>query len=263
MSLVEFLNDSRPMPVVEHSVVESDRAGIRIGRLTCGVNTDWAAFDPETAIRDSDVDLVIMRFDAAQVQVPQQLVDVGLRTWHADTLIYFGLNVANVPQPDPATSFARTTGEEPELAEIIAAAFAGYRNHYSASKELRHIDVASAYADWTLRQARTPNSGCFGLSDEQGALIGFAVVDARHPGFNEWTLSGVHPRARGRGYYSQIIRHVARLTGEAGKSEVVTSTQASNVPSMRGFCREGFLPTLSLNTLHITKSPVSRRVEAS
>lgn len=255
MSLIEFLNNSRRIPVVEYSSVESERAGFRVGRLICGVGTDWATFDASDAIRDSDVDFVIMRFAADQVQVPEELVDAGLRSWLADTLIYFSLKVEDVPEPDPATIFVPTTGEEPELAEIIAASFAGYRNHYAASKELRDIDIVSAYADWTMRQAREPNAGCFGLRDHD-MFTGFAVIDARHEKFNEWTLSGVHPDARGRGQYSQIIRHVARLTREAGKAEVVTSTQTSNVPSMRGFCREGFLPTLSLNTLHIMNANV-------
>ena len=253
MSLVEYLTDSRLIPVVEDSPVESERAGIRIGRLTCGVNTDWSAFDPAEAIRESDANLVIMRCSAAQVDVAQLLVDAGLRSWLADTLIYFALRVEHVPQPDAGTTFDHLTGEEPELATIIADSFAGYRNHYSATKELRHIDIAKAYTDWTTRQAKTPNSSCFGLHDGAHNLVGFAVVDARHGEFNEWTLSGVHPNARGRGFYSQIIRHIAQLTRDQGKAEVVTSTQTSNIPSMRGFCREGFLPTMSLNTFHIAR----------
>ena len=254
MSLVEYLTDSRRLPVVEYSPVESERAGMGIGRLTCGVNTDWTAFDPAEAIRSSDADLVIMRCSAERVDVAQHLVDSGLRSWLADTLIYFGLKVNTVPEPDPATSFDQTTGNEPELAEIIAASFAGYRNHYSASKELRHIDIATAYTDWTMRQARMPDSDCFGLRGREGHLVGFAVVDSRHGEFNEWTLSGVHPDARGQGMYSQIIRHIAQFTRDQGKTEVVTSTQTSNIPSMRGFCREGFLPTMSLNTFHIARS---------
>lgn len=253
MSLVEYRTDSRRLPAVEFSPVESERAGIRIGRLACGVNTDWATFDASKAICESDVDLVIMRCAADQVQVPQQLVDAGLRSWLADTLIYFALRVDGVPAPNEATAFEATTGDEPELAEIISASFTGYRNHYSASKELRQIDIAQAYADWTMRQARMPKGGCFGMRDEEGRLTGFAVVDSRHVEFNEWTLSGVHPDARGRGQYSQIIKHVAQLTRNQGKAEVVTSTQTSNIASMRGFCREGFLPTMSLNTFHITR----------
>lgn len=250
MTYSEFVDPLDALPRVQFSETESKRSGMSIGRLNCGLATDWEHFDPIQAIEESEFDLVVMRYPA-QVAWLAEVVSRNLPSWSADTLIYFSLDAEQTAEPDPTFELVPADNAMPELQEMVASSFRGYTNHYASNSYLADVDVVDAYTEWTLRQAGNPSSGAYVLRSTSDEVVGFTALDVAPADHNEWLIAGVHPRHRGGGVYSQIIRHMAQSTRKLGKAKLVTSTQASNTASMRGFCREGFLPDLSLNTLHV------------
>jgi len=250
MGLHDYTSDATRPGLVD-SPHESRRSGLRVGRLACGLHTDWDHFDPATVIAGSDYDLVVLRYPSSQVAVAEQLQVPGLRSWIADTLLYFSVEVAAVATPDPGTRLTQVDALDAAFDALLDVTFEGYQNHYASNSHLQAISVSEAYVDWVRNQVAGGTGGCYGYWAADDALAGLGVLEAISEGANEWTLGGVHPGHRGHGAYAQIIRHLARVTAEQGRTELVTSTQTSNLPSMRAWCREGFLPTLSLNTIHV------------
>lgn len=250
MTYAELVDAEGNCPNVQASPAESQRSGLSIGRLHCGTATDWSRFDPVGVIEESGFDLIIMRYPSGEARIAERIAE-AFPSWIADTLIYFSLAVADTPEPDETLDLVTVDSDVEGLTRVIEASFRSYTNHYAANSRLAGLDIVQAYTDWTLRQAQDPQAGSFILKSADVPVVAFAALDMSHPEFNEWNISGVHPDHQGRGIQTQIMRHLGRLTRGQGKTELIGSTQASNLPSMRAFCKEGFLPVLSVNTLHV------------
>ena len=261
MSYTDYLDTSSRIPTVETSEVESRRIGLRVGRLSCGLGTDWAAFDPVSTVASADVDFVIMRYPAEQYSIAESLQASSLTSWIADTLIYLEAQVTTVPQPQGVFSLLSCETFGPRVERLVSRIFGDYRNHYSASSVFAHVNVAESYVDWTHHQLQESIGECWILQDSLGKDAALGVLDTRSPNSNEITLIGVEPSFRSSGVFAELLGHLAEVTGNSGKTQLITSTQAANIPSLRGLSKAGFLPMLSLNTLHISKPGVERREE--
>lgn len=252
MSL-ETYRQGPALPKVELSVVESERTGLRVGRLSCSETTDWRAFDPLEAIKASGLDFVVMRYPAHRVEIAERLQDPSVRSWVADTLLYVSVDADAVRKPTGSTQLGPADFRTPGMRSLVRGTFTGYQNHYSASSAFADISVPDAYADWAIRQLQDGLVGGYVLHDGAERFIGFAVLDESSATENDLTLVGIHPEHRGRGNYTQLLRHLAALTRTQGKTHLITSTQVSNLRSLRGLFSEGFLPVLALNTLHVVR----------
>ena len=261
MSYADYLDTSSRIPTVETSEVESRRIGLRVGRLSCGLGTDWAAFDPVSTIASADVDFVIMRYPAEQYSIAENLQASSLTSWIADTLIYLDARVTKVPKPRGVYSLVSCETFGPKVQRLVARIFGDYRNHYSASSAFAHVNVAESYVDWTRHQLHDPTGECWILQDSLGQEVALGVLDTKSPYSNEITLIGVEPNFRRSGVFAELLGHLAEVTGNSRKTQLITSTQATNISSLRGLSKAGFLPMLSLNTLHISKPGVVRQAE--
>lgn len=259
MSYQNYLHQSTPVPTVEFSEIESQRIGMRVGRLSCGLGTDWATFDPVSIITSADVDIVIVRYPAEQYSIAETLQASSLSSWVADTLIYLEASVTKVPKPKGAFSLVPCETFGPRVEQLVARIFGGYRNHYSASSLFADVDVAESYVDWTRHQLQETTGECWILQDSSEKDAALAVWDTGSPDSNEITLIGVDPSFRGGGVFAELLGHLAEVTKSSGKTRLNTSTQAANIPSLRGLSKAGFLPVLSLNTLHISKPGVVKQ----
>ena len=252
MAYHDFVHTDARIPTLQHSPTESQWAGISIGRLNCPLNTDWRTFDPAAELTGTNEDLVVMRYSSSAIDVAERLVQEGLTSWIADTLIYFSLDVQPPKTREDSFHLEETSGEDERLMPIIKSSFPHYINHYAANRRLRDLPLEEAYFDWITGTGADKGDRVYLLLDSHHNALAFASTSEVDQTTTEWTLSGVHPDHQGKGVYQSVISHLAHLTRSRGQSTLVTSTQASNVPSMRGFIRGGFLPEFSLNTLHIT-----------
>ena len=259
MGFLNFLQQTPRQPHVQISHVESAKLGFQVGRLLCGVHTDWNTFDPITAIEESDAQAVIMRYPSDQYDIAERLAHSTLESWTADTLIYFTCDVLAIESPRDRGLADSLQGFSLEVAALIEQIFTGYQNHYSASSYFSNVDVTAAYVDWARHLLEATNNECNVIKTQAGRLVGLAICDTQDTTMNEISLIGVHPEFRNRGVFSELLRHLADRARQSGKATLATSTQSANLASMRGLTRTGFLPTLSLNTLHIVKTETLER----
>jgi len=207
------------------------------------------------------VDFVIMRYPAEQYSIAETLQVSSLTSCIADTLIYLEANVQKVPKPPGFFSLLACETVDSRVARLIAAIFSHYSNHYSASSIFSEVDIAESYADWTRHQLQRSTGECWILQDSSGHAAALGVLDTTSPSSNEITLIGVEPSFRSSGVFAELLGHLAEVTGNSGKTQLITSTQAANIASLRGLSKAGFLPILSLNTLHISKPGAVRRAK--
>ena len=259
MSYQAYWEPSTRTPTVEFSASESKRTGLRIGRLLCGPQTDWTNFNPEEAITASDVDFVIMRYPADKHWIAEELQRSSLTSWIADTLLYLQVNTEQVSEPNDRYSLTSIDGFTDLIEQLVRGIFTDYRNHYSASSAFTSIDVAESYVDWTRHQLNKPTGRCCLLENADREPVALSILDSCSSVFDEITLIGVEPTFRQSGAFFTLLQHIAQMTRNAGKSRLVTSTQASNISSLRGLGRAGFLPVLALNTLHISKPEIPKQ----
>ena len=230
-----------------------------MGRLLCGVHTDWSAFDPIAEIEESDAQAVIMRYPSDRYDMAERLERSSLESWTADTLLYFTCNTLAIESARDRDLVYSREGFSLEVAALIEQIFTGYQNHYSASSYFSNVDVTAAYIDWARHLLDATNKECNVIKTQGGRLVGLAICDTQGTTMNEISLIGVHPEFRNRGVFSELLKHLADTARQSGKVTLATSTQSANLASLRGLVRAGFLPTLSLNTLHIVKTETLER----
>jgi len=178
MSFNDFYLTHNENPVLEFSPRESDRSGLRIGRLTCGIYTDWQSLNPVKLISESNFDLVIFRYPSTQVAIAQQLQVPELTSWIADTLIYFSVDVSQVALPDFKGRLELISEGDVEFDLMLNRVFFEYQNHYSANTYLASINVGEAYADWVRNLAGEPSGACYGYRNSSGILTGLGVLQS-------------------------------------------------------------------------------------
>lgn len=212
---------------------------------------DWTDFVAKVEVDVEGFDLIIMRYPSNVAHVAQQVQERWCNSWIADTLLYLSLDTSASRDPDVETELISCQSGDSDFERVISLAFKDYANHYSSNSYLKQLNVADAYSDWARSLANDALSQTFLLRARHGSTLAVAALDISNLLHNEWNLAGVHPDYQRRGIQTQMIRHLARLTREQGKREFITSTQASNIASMRAFTKEGFLPIIAINTLHI------------
>lgn len=253
MSLAEFGGSE---VVLRDSPAESARFGLRIDRL---VVPERAPLDAVRGVlAGSDADVVIARYPAARLETARILWAAGRTTIPAGTLMYWRADPGGTVRPGPDARFSTggvTAGDEQTVADLIARAFAGYRNHYAADPLLDPAHAATGYVEWATTTALAGDATT--VLREGGEAIGIATVTARD---DEWEieLAGIVPEHQGRGRYAHLLDGVHRRAVEAGARSVVISTQASHSGVQRAWARAGYLPVGAVETVHLVRSALLR-----
>jgi len=175
-------------------------------------------------------------------------------SWQADTLLYFSVaaeSLASEAAPDALVKM--TLSDERDADVLVERIFANYRNHYSANPALSRINVVTAYQDWTRASLGGAENAVYKALDTNGAATGLCVIDIDDESYDEVLLAGIVPEKRGQGEYQRVMKMVGARAQAASKEAVVISTQAANVAVMRSWCRLGFLPIITLNTVHVVR----------
>lgn len=209
------------------------------------------------ALADTDAVIVIVRYPS---ESPRALATSGsdlewacfpggsVMHWRAPA------SLAELPPADGFHSVAEDA--IPALREVVLDSFAGYVNHYSANPLIPLGVTTEGYAQWADALARTPGNPAFGIRDPDG-LVAAGLVDATGEAWDV-ALAGVARRARRRGHYRALLSGIVREAAAAGMPTTI-STQSHNVAVQRAWIELGFLPTHSVETVHLVRrSQLSR-----
>lgn len=242
--------ETAPDPRVTFSHIESEAFGLRVGRLEFGPSVTLGDSHIADLIAESDCEAIVLRYPSDRLRLASVLVNRGFTCVAADTLIYMSVACGRrdfvpveIASPETAT----------DAAQVVAQAFAGYENHYAASPRFNGISAAEAYVDYVVRAISDPRYVVHIQRDTSGKPMGFNMFDVSSSTFVEACLIGVAPEARRQGVFENLFNAMSDHVSKHGIPTIVTSVQTANVGSLRAHTRLGYLPVMSINTVHVMK----------
>jgi GNAT superfamily N-acetyltransferase len=236
--------------VVSESRVESDRFGLRIGRVHVGSDVDIAALESACAGHD----VVILRCAADQVDLPFRLLGLrDMRAFTADHLSIWRWEVVEPPHVELPDGWTVAPSTDTGVVEaVVRDAFADYRNHYRANPLFDAAAALDGYVDWAHALMRQSDDACAVLVEPTGDAAGVALTDWDED-IPDVKLAGIRSRAQGKGRYGALLAHVMRQTRDRERRALTISTQSHNVNVMRAWARLGFVPVDTLATMHLVR----------
>ena len=256
MSYLDYVH-SRGLP--EHIVVsgpESSGLGLSVGRLSVGTLTEPDAAAILDLAKRSNLDLVIIRYDAACVGLGRQLLGPAHVVWQADTLLYFSKGLSHLANEDlDGSQWLEEAGPEGAsiVADAVRAIFRDYPNHYASNPHLDQGRVLEGYVEWAQRHLDSNAARVLLLRELDSELPIALCATTFNSRRAEISLAGVAPGARGRGVYRSLLARVELWLAEEGIEEVDVSTQAGNRAPLRTWISRSYQFQLALNTLHLMR----------
>jgi ribosomal protein S18 acetylase RimI-like enzyme len=260
MSLSSLIAAKRLPDRVSISKVESNRFGVTVGRLDLGPD---ARCDPEEILQLVDRDapeVVVLRFPARWVSWFATLTSGPRVAIHADSLVYWGCNLA-APPAGFAIEYRLAQPNDQEMVERLArATFGEYESHYLANPLLSPEDVGAGYGEWAGSFTNGDDHATV-LTADRGETAAFAsmLLESER---GEICLAGVGPEARGRGKYHQLLESTKHFAASRDLKMLVISTQVHNVLVQQTWARHGFEPLAAFETVHLVDRAVLRDAQA-
>jgi GNAT superfamily N-acetyltransferase len=236
--------------VVSDSRVESDRFGLRVGRVQ--VESDVDVAELESACAGHDV--VILRCAADQIALPFRLLALrDFRAFTADHLSIWRWEVGERRHADLPDGWTVGPSTDADVVEaVVRDAFADYRNHYRANPLFDARAALDGYVEWARSLLQRSDDACAVLCEPTGEAVGVALTDWSND-VPDVKLAGMRSRAQGQGRYGSLLAHVMQLTHDRGRPALTISTQSHNVNVMRSWSRLGFVPVDTLATMHLVR----------
>lgn len=245
-----------PGVVVRHSPVETDRFGCSIDRITIGPGT--VDVDHLLAvIQNLSADVLVVRYDAARLELASAFARSGRAVVPAGTLTYWEqpVSVTEPPAPSNLEVFPADAhhfeAASALVRQIVRTSFRDYGNHYTANPLLDRSAALAGFEDWAIRSLSRDPGNVLVMTD-RGEPIGLATLewgaDVSHL---EILLAGLVPTAQGKGLYASLLDACERLAAARGAGRVVISTQAHNVRVQRAWARHGLRPFAAIETVHL------------
>ena len=255
-----------PGVVVRDSPVETDRFGCSIERVTIGPGP----VDVEkllAVIQDLSADVLIVRYDAARLDLAQTFARSHRAVVPAGTLTYWEKSVSVDERPAPS-NLEVLSGDALDLKtvsmlvqEIVRASFRDYGNHYTANPLLDRSAALAGYEDWAVRSLNNDPGNVLVMMD-RGQPIGLATLepgaDASHL---EILLAGLAPAAQGKRLYGTLLDACQRAAAARGAHRLIISTQVHNVRVQRAWARHGLRPFAAIETVHLIDRDLLQTVE--
>ena len=245
-----------PGVVVRDSPVETDRFGCSIERVTIGpgsVDVDRLL----TVIQDLSADVLIVRYDAARLELASTFARSDRAVVPAGTLMYWDkpVSVAVPPAPSNLEVLSADTLDLETVSalvrEIIRASFRDYGNHYTANPLLDPSAALTGYEDWAVRSLRGDPGNVLVMMD-RGEPIGLATLEpGADAGHLEILLAGLVPAAQGKRLYGTLLSACESVAAARGAHRLVISTQIHNVRVQRAWARHRLRPFAAIETVHL------------
>lgn len=245
-----------PGVVVRDSPVETARFGCSIERVTIGpgpVDVDRLL----AVIQDLSADVLVVRYDAARLELAGTLARSPRALVPAGALTYWDKAVSVDERPAPSNLEVRSADAldlktvSVLVQEIVRASFRDYGNHYTANPLLDRSAALAGYEDWAVRSL-TSDPGNVLVMMDRGEPIGLATLEpGADAGHLEILLAGLVPAAQGRRLYGALLHACESLAAARGAHRLIISTQIHNVRVQRAWARHGLRPFAAIETVHL------------
>lgn len=232
------------------SSIDKDRFGIVTAKVSIEKDdnihqlVDWCS--------KQAVEMLIARCDTADVKSVHAMEAAGFQLM--DTLVYFlhkAVSSQAVTMPD---GYAWRVGNEhdADLVEACAQlAFKDYFGHYHADPKLRTGDSDLVYSSWARASCLSQQVADAVLLICKGEQVAaFLTLKKLAGGSAEIILNGVHPDYQAHGLYTALVRLAKNWCSEHEITQLLVSTQLTNIAPQKVWCRHGFEPRNSIYTFH-------------
>jgi hypothetical protein len=240
--------------VLSDSALDSARFGIKVMRGQVPTNTP--SDDIVQEITSCDAPLIILRTDAGDSDAIVQLQRQGWPVIHADTLVYYGINLTALPHKALPGDVRLATGADRDaIHEIAENSFTGYRAHYAANPLLAQDEILAGYIEWAKSRLAPSNLGsCTWVVTVEGRTAGFATCDLSEDGSKvEIVLNAVHPQLSQRGLYGRLLQGILHHYAAQLYRHLAISTQLWNYTVQRQWARAGLSLERAYDTYHIDR----------
>jgi GNAT superfamily N-acetyltransferase len=241
--------------MIRLSQLDMERFGIVVAKATPESSDEIEAVDE--ACLDQNVEMLIARIKADRLDIAQSLEQRG--AFLTDVLVYYGRSIAaererllNLPDDRNGVRIRPCRPEEATAVRDMARlSFKGYSGHYHSDPRLDRNSCDEVYVDWAYRSCIDREVAHEVLvAESDGNLIAFGTVRMNTPVEAEGVLFGVNPAARGTGVYRSLIQQSMAWATRKGGTQVVYSTQISNLAVQKVWVREGCEPHHTYLTFH-------------
>lgn len=242
---------------IERGDAESRRFGMTILNVRCGEEVGGEQ-DLGARLADVPFDLAVVRFPSGSTRLGMELSRSDWSLIVTDPTVYWGTDRLNPRDPLQENGILEeaSTGDSETLRNVIESSFRGYQSHWHHNPLTAGINMADAYIEWTESVVARQQEGAYVLRTESDhEPIGMVLLDFCDS-FIEVLLAGIASEFQGRGHYSAILAGVEEVARGRGVDKVVISTQASNINVQKAWSRWGWLPTKTIQTVHLTRAEV-------
>lgn len=240
--------------VLNDSALDSARFGIKVMRGHVPTNTP--SCDIINEVISCGASLIILRTDAGDSDAIVQLQRQGWPVIHADTLVYYGIDLTALPHgPLPEGVRLATNADRDAIHEIAESSFRGYRAHYAANPLLPPDKILAGYVEWAKSRLTPANLGsCTWVVAAENRIAGFATCDlSADMSSVEIVLNAVHPRFSRRGLYGRLLKGILFHYATQSYQRLVISTQLWNYTVQRQWTRAGLSLERAYDTYHIDR----------
>lgn len=237
---------------LHEALLDSRRFGISVQRGT--IEPGAHSIDILDEIANSAADLIILRVPAGSTEIPIRLQLKGNVLIHADTLVYYAMELSPNAAPPAEPKVERATEMHRDaIAAIAERSFANYRAHYAANPLLPKDLVLSGYVEWAMSRLYSDgnDTATWVVMDEE-IVAGFATCDVQDESV-EIVLNAVHPDFERRGLYGMLLRQIQHHYSHQLLKQLLISTQIWNFTVQRQWARNGLRLQKAYDTYHLDR----------
>jgi hypothetical protein len=244
-------------PRVSFSAKESQRFGLRVGRIDVPGNPEYGPAEIVRSVAAENLDFAVVRYPSSFVDWHWRFLSAQPTAIFADTLLYFS-KLLSPSQMDGPLQVERvlTVAQQELVAGLAREAFDEYRGHYFANPWVSRRAIGLGYEEWARESAdpfATDRQAFLARAEPAPDAVGFACVSTEGD-TAEFSLVAVHTDWAGHGFYSGIVDSVGDLLLDQGIATAYISTQVHNTKAVRSILRSGYRPILSLTTVHLVRA---------
>lgn len=238
-----------------YSEVDSNRFNLTVYRANI---SDINVKEILELINTFNIDLLILRISVEKKEVHYLINEIGHKTIHADTLVYYYIELNNHIVKDLKNKLEFEIINEVNihiLDEIVPIIFNNYRNHYFSNPSLNKDKIKEGYIEWAKSFACQNVARISWLVKKDNEYIGFATCSYEVTKKEcEGVLYGVHPAYSGSGIYTDIIRFTQNHFKKNNFHTMKVSTQIQNFAVQKAWVKEGFFLKKAFDTYHVNIS---------
>lgn len=240
--------------MINYSEIESKRFGINVFRAKLDY-IDVVALEQE--IRDSGVDVLILRLPNATKAEHSKLLTMGYQVLHADSLVYYSCSLQKVDIKKRCNRLIFELIDDSNISvldSIIPIIFEGYQNHYYSNPIFDRVKINEGYVEWAKSyNCHSEGRIAWMVKDfDSGYVAAFATCSFDQDKKQcEGILYGVMPEFAGRGIYSDIIRFTQDYFKKLQYETMLVSTQLQNYAVQKVWIRDNFTLSHAFETYHI------------